>query len=456
MNILPISFNSFYKPSVRFQNENRTSNIFCAQNLAPLKADTVTLSFQGSAPNAEPLRRLLAYGIPDLYSNIILMNPENLNAIMKTHLSSLPLNKLVKKLNPYVDSMFPVERTVFRMLKTEARVHPKMRLNEFIHKLVPEHSKRLRKLQRPIFEELNQVATNMPADLLAEYNYLAHITNKKLYNEPVFVPFSIRGFKYKLDKIRKRINSSNDGYKKQDINKLCNIAKSITYVPKEKRFGNDFSLKRYERKQRQMILKFADYFNYSRLKDDKDLKELVEISKGQIFKVPMNIQFNRKTFIYDLKKITDRLEDRRLARRMEQLAVSLPTSKDDISAFIMKAAGRSAEQIVFDLLGGACGTVDHLLAAHNKGASSLANYGLASAYKNSQKAHQSLAVLLDKNPDVRIYCQRQINRLIELANNKTFKKIGLDPSYIISLAKKLEKLSPKNDPLILDTSKLKY
>lgn len=96
MNILPISFNSFYKPSVRFQNENRTSNVFCAQNLAPLKADTVTLSFQGSAPNAEPLRRLLAYGIPDLYSNIILMNPENLNAIMKTHLSSLPLNKLVK------------------------------------------------------------------------------------------------------------------------------------------------------------------------------------------------------------------------------------------------------------------------------------------------------------------------------------------------------------------------
>ena len=108
------------------------------------------------------------------------------------------------------------------------------------------------------------------------------------------------------------------------------------------------------------------------------------------------------------------------------------------------------------MLGGACGTVDHLLAAHNKGASSLANYGLASAYKNSQKAHQSLAVLLDKNPDVRIYCQRQINRLIELANNKTFKKIGLDPSYIRSLAKKLEKLSPKNDPLILDTSKLKY
>lgn len=54
MNILPISFNSFYKPSVRFQNENRTTNVFCAQNLAPLKADTVTLSFQGSAPNAEP------------------------------------------------------------------------------------------------------------------------------------------------------------------------------------------------------------------------------------------------------------------------------------------------------------------------------------------------------------------------------------------------------------------
>lgn len=456
MNILPVSFNSFYKPPVRFQNENRTSNVFDAPKLAPLKTDTISLSFQGSAPNAEPLRRLLAYKIPDLYSNIILMNPEDLRSIMKAHLSSMPLNKLVKKLNPYIDSMFPIEREVFGMLKTEARIHPKTRLNEFIHKLVPEHSKKLRKLQRPIFEELNHTATSMPSDLLAEYNYLVHITNKKLYNEPVFVPFSIRGFQYKLEKIRKRISSTNDVYKKHDIDKLCNIANSISYVPKEKRFGNGFSLKRYERKQRQMILKFADYFNYSKLKDDKDLKELVEISKGQIFKVPVNIQFNRKSFIYDLKKITERLEDKKLARRMEQLAVSLPTSRDNISAFIMKAADRSAEQIVYDLLGGACGTVDHLLAAHNKGASSLANYGLASAHKNSQKAHQSLAVLLDKNPDVRIYCQRQINRLIELANNKTFKKIGLEPTYIISLAKKLEKLSSKNDPLILDTSKLKY
>lgn len=456
MNILPVSFNSFYKPPVRFQNENRTSNVFGAPKLAPLKTDTISLSFQGSAPNAEPLRRLLAYKIPDLYSNIILMNPEDLRSIMKAHLSSMPLNKLVKKLNPYIDSMFPIEREVFGMLKTEARIHPKTRLNEFIHKLVPEHSKKLRKLQRPIFEELNHTATSMPSDLLAEYNYLVHITNKKLYNEPVFVPFSIRGFQYKLEKIRKRINSTNNIYKKHDMDKLHTIANSVTYVPKEKRCGQKFSLKRYERKQQQMILRFADYFNYSSLKDDRDLKELVEISKGQIFKVPVNIQFNRKSFIYDLQKITERLEDKKLARRMEQLAVSLPTSRDNISAFIMKAADRSAEQIVYDLLGGACGTVDHLLAAHNKGASSLANYGLASANKNSQKAHQSLAVLLEKNPDVRIYCQRQINRLIELANNKTFKKIGLGPTYIISLAKKLEKLSSKNDPLILDTSKLKY
>lgn len=455
MNILPVSFNNF-RPPVRLQNENRTSNVFCAPKMTPLKTDSVTLSFQGSAPNAEPLRKLMAYKIPDLYSDIILMNPEDLRSIMNAHLSAKPLKKLVKMLNPYIDSMFSVERQVFGLMKTASKTEPNARLNDFIHKLVPEHSKRLREIQEPIFKELNRLSLNMPPDLLEEYNYLVHITNKKLYNEPIFIPFSIREFQYKLEKIRKRLCNSHDSFIRHDIDKLCRISRSVAYVPKEKRMGKGFSLKKYESKQRQMILKFDDFFRYSRLSEDKDLKELIKTSKGQIFKVPVNMQFNRKSFIYDLKKITERLEDRKLARRMEQVAVSLPTSRENISAFIMKAADRSAEQIVYDLLGGSCGTVDHLLAAHENGASSLANYGLASAYKNSKKAHQSLAVCLEKEPEIRLYSQRQINRLIELANDKTFKKVGLSPYYIISLAKKLEKLSSKENPLILDTSKLKY
>lgn len=64
-----------------------------------------------------------------------------------------------------------------------------------------------------------------------------------------------------------------------------------------------------------------------------------------MYNIPTNINFNRKSFIYDLQEITDKLEDRKLARRMVRTAVKLPTSKENISAFIMKAESRSSSRI---------------------------------------------------------------------------------------------------------------
>ena len=154
--------------------------------------------------------------------------------------------------------------------------------------------------------------------------------------------------------------------------------------------------------------------------------------------------------------ILDKLPDRKLARKMEQVAVKLPTSKENISAFIMKSAGRSPQQIGYDLFQGSLGSVDHLLAAHKGGSDSISNYALTSAHLNSKKAHQRFAITLTKNPEIRVYAQRHMDKLIELANAGVFDYVGLNKGYIFSLARRVEKLSPKDDPLILDTSALKY
>ena len=122
----------------------------------------------------------------------------------------------------------------------------------------------------------------------------------------------------------------------------------------------------------------------------------------------------------------------------------------------MKVADRSAQQIGYDMFQGSLGSIDHLLASHNGGSNSLENYALSSSYMNSEKAHQRLAVTLRKNPKVRIYCQNHIDKLIELANGGVFDHVGLSKGYIYSLANRIEKLSPKENPLILDTSALKY
>ena len=75
---------------------------------------------------------------------------------------------------------------------------------------------------------------------------------------------------------------------------------------------------------------------------------------------------------------------------------------------------------------------------------------------NSEKAHSSFSTFLLKDPQIAKYVQRQINTLISLANSGVFDKINLDKFYILNLAKTLEKLSSKNNPLNINTDKLLY
>ena len=454
MHILSGNFNlNFMQPRVQGVNSCPQATPI-SPKLKPLAVDTV--SFTGSAPNAEALRALLAYDIPDLYSNIILMDPNELQTMLDKRLFSNNLRTIVKNTKKYKHSLFPVERQFFNMIKSEAKRNPKMRLDEYIQRLVPHHSQKLLAIQQPIFNELRRLSTYMPSDLLEEFNYLMYVTDKKLSNEPVYVPFSVKEFKYKLGRIKERIDKSKNNDHKYAMQKIVKMASSVPEISKEKRLSSKFPIKKYERNQMMMVLEISDYIERSPLRNDKDLQSLIAISRAQVFKTPTNIKFNRKSFIHDLEKILDKMPDKKLARRMNKVAVSLPTSKDNISAFVMKSADRSAQQIGYDMFQGSLGSVDHLLASHKGGKNNIENYALCSSFMNSKKAHQRLAVMLRNNPEVRVYCQQHIDRLIELANDGTFDKVGLSKGYILSLVNRIEKLSPKEDPLILDVSALKY
>jgi hypothetical protein len=232
------------------------------------------------------------------------------------------------------------------------------------------------------------------------------------------------------------------------------IAGSVPDIPKEKRLAPGFKVTKYEDQQKDMIKRFCHFLDSSVLSRDKDLVELADISEKLIYKVPVNIKFNRKSFIYDLQEITSQLENQRLAHLMNKTANSLPTSRQSLSAFIMKAESRSEEQVGFDMLNGSLGTIDHLVATHNGGASALSNYALSSAYMNSVKAHKSFAEFYKHDKNIAEYAQAQIDRLIELArNSKVFQQVNLENGYIKGLAKRVKQLS-KDPTLTIDTHKL--
>lgn len=454
MNIAPLNIVNV-NHSVKVYSGAGDNNSCIRYNTYLLKTPVVDrVSFTG-APNSAVLKRLLAYDIPDMYSDIILLDPQVLERFMRTRLFSKSIRSIYKAMQPYEKCLFPVEKQVFKIIKRTARYTPNARLDELIHKLIPQHNKKLLEIQKPIFDRLTELSKGMPDDLRLEYDKLLSITNLKLSNEPVLVPFSLKEFKYKLGRIKERIDKTNNSKEKYEIKKIVNMVEKVPLYSKANRTRKDFPHHKYDRRLKAMLWDISDYIAKSSLYKNKELKDLIESSKSRLYKVPVNIRFNRKSFIYDLQTITDKLQDRKLANMMVQTAVKLPTSKENLSAFIMKSAERSSEQIGFDLISGSVGTAEHLVPSKNNGQDSILNYGLASAYMNSERAHRDFKLQLKRYPEIRIYIQRQVDRLIELANSGVFSKIGLSKLYIKTYVNKLYKLSSKETPLIIDTSRLK-
>lgn len=425
-------------------------------SLKQIAADTVSFGSVPLNPDVRALKSLLNFKIPDLYSDVILLPANAIKSVLDNDVFSPTLQKVVKSLKPFKESLFPMDEKLYLMLREESKKHPMLTLNSYLKSLVPQYHTQLLKTQRNVFDGLNSFSSELPADLLEQYNYLLYLTNQKLENKHIFIPFSIKEFKYKLSKIAERIGSSKQSEEGRAMGRLSAIASSVVDIPKEQRLNPHFKIKKYEDKQKVMIGQFRNALEHSVLKNDRDLLDLLKISEQRIYKQPTIIPFNRKSFIYDIKKITSRLSDTRLAAEIEAKAVSLPTSKEDLSALVIKESDRSAKQVVYDMLCGAVGSVDHLMPSRRGGKNSIYNYALTSSYMNSKKAHTKLGVFMREDPDMPRYFQKHLSRLIHLANQGYFERVDLERAYIINLANRLEQLSGKKLSLNHDTNRLLY
>ncbi len=438
MKICPIGITNNYNYAGRICSEKYERNKLAAgaDVLAPLKTDKV--SFSGTwDPRVDILRKLLFHKIPDLYSDIILIPSEALKASLNGEVFSADLNSVVKLLRANKDSLFPIETQFYDLLKTQKSKSPHMSLDKYVGAIFPDYNVELLKTQQSVFDRMDSYSSELPADLLEQYNYLLYITQQKLNNKQFFLPFDLGEFKYKLGKIKERIKYSGSAEEINAINGLLSIVGTVHDVPKEVRLSKKFESKKYESKQQQMIARFRNYLDGSILRNDKDILDILKVAEDRVYKRPTKIPFNRKNFIRDIKEITAQLDDKKLAHHIEKEASSLPTSKDSLAALVVKEASRSPEQIVYDLLSGSIGSVDHFIALHNGGSESLFNYVLSSSYMNSQKAHMPFDKFAKKHPKIIKTSHRQVGRLEKLADDGVFDEIGLEKYYIENLINKL-------------------
>lgn len=395
-----------------------------------------------SIQNSSKLRILFGYDLPCMYTGITMIDPKQLTRMLKNRVFFRPGTEVVDVLNKYKDSITGIEAKVLGVLNERAKIHPDKNIQELLKEVEPIYRRRLRKKQAPIFRELVEASHELPIKEQEMFKKLMIETDKKLNEKPIIIPFSSYEFKYKLSKIKDDILKGENVKAKKVMNKL---------MKESKRFSNTTNANTIENQKK--VLSFLEIIlKKSVLKDNEQLKNLINISKSRLFREEIIVPFSRKSFIYDLAKIISEVPDKKLQEKFINIAQKLPTSQQSTSAYIMKVVTESPDKIGHRLLWPSLASVEHILPRSCGGADNMANFGGATTRANSNRKSIDFVSQLKLHPEAKVNCQKYVDKLIELYHKGIFARHNISPRYIIDFKNTVYKQSKHQ--LDLDISKL--
>ena len=409
--------------------------------LPPLYYPTTT--FMGMA-NSGKLKLLFSYGLPCMYSGIEMIDPKKVQKLLRLNAFNNNISEVLKKTEPFEKSLLGIEKDVYNILKEQAKKNPDITVQDTLKNLAPYYNSLLRKMQAPIFHKLIVLAKGLPEEERYRFRQLMQETRDKLANRPILMPFSTSEFKYKLSKIKDDIENSNNIKAKKVLRKLTQEANKLPEKNSKKR----------SKKQQEIVNFMQIVLNTSILKEHEALQNLLDNAKRRLNGEKIETPFNRKSFIYDLAKLLEEIPDIELKDDMLKIASHLPTSRECISAYVMKFAPESSEKIIYRLLWPSMASVEHIFPRSCGGIDDLSNYGGACTRENSDRKSISFLEQLKRKPKTKIFCQRYVDRLIELVHQGIFAKHNIDTKYIEEFRNTI--LEESKGQVLLDISKLYY
>ena len=379
-----------------------------------------------------------------MYSPIITIDPKKIARMMDTDAFEVPLKKFVQVFKQFEPSLFEEgnETELYKIIKNYSKNYPDKDVKWVIQKILPKYTAELRAKQSPIFEELDNLAENLPEEYKYQYKLLKAETRDRLDYKPIALKFSKKDFLYKLDKI----NEYHSKRKNPKIDRImARLLEEAQRLPASAEPNSAI-------KQKQIIERINRILKSSILKDDEHLNKLIDNSKSRLNHEKVIVPFSRKNFIYDIDKMLKELPDKNLCRKMIAQAEKLPTSSNSLAAFIVKLRNESSERVAYKILDPSMASVEHILPASCGGPDEMKNFGCASRKMNTERGNMNFEKWLKRYPNIGKYCQRQVDKYIELANSGIFggdsKKLQIIEDFKQSIK------TQSNDKIILDTSRL--
>lgn len=438
MRIMPIIYNH----SVLI-NKSDMPNQRTIPQIRELQYDTIT--FSRKSRHAEQLKELMKYGMLDAWTGKFVISPDFFQRVLKYKVFSFPIKNVIVALGPAEKTLHKVPAEIFAMLKEYSKTNPGANMEKIFKQWAPYAQMELKKIQMPIFNKLEQYALALPAKERAQFDLLMKTTKKQIHSKAILQEFDKKDYLYKLERISQEIKQKNNPDEISTIKKIIKLAQEI---PETKPAGLAKRIKAAEQKaQKNSFYKLNNYFERSILADNKELETLFYNIKCQLLDIPSFIPFSRKIFIDEIKLLVKNLKDTNLKNNMIATAISLPTSTEEVSAFIVKASRQSSEKIGYELFHGSVGNVDHIIVKSGGGEDSLDNYLVSTCYVNSKRGNTSIEDYMRQNPKTYRTLKKYFERLSFLYKKGIIKKVGLDIDYITNLITKMEKLSPKTKPL---------
>ena len=394
-----------------------------------------------SIQNSSKLRILFKYNLPCIYSGIPMIDPKHVSRLIKSGAFDRPSKEVVDILSKYKECYSGMEERIMGILSARSKIHPNENIKQLLSEIEPVFRRDLRKKQSGIFRNLQEYFSKLPREYQDKFSLLMKETDKRLNERPILIPFSSYEFKYKLSKIKDGIVNENDIKAKKVMNKLIKESKHLSNITNSSTIDNQIK-----------VVGMLDWIlKKSVLRNNTELKELIGISKARLNNKEIIAPFSRKSFLYDLGRIIDDLPDDNMHEKIINEAFKLPTSNEDFSAYMVKVSGENSEKIASRILWPYLASVEHIFPKSEGGADVMANFAGATTRENSIRKSIDFTEQMKLRPNTPYYCQKYVNKLIDLYHEGIFSKFNINPKYIEEFKDTIYKVS--KGQIDLDISK---
>lgn len=270
----------------------------------------------------------------------------------------------------------PEVNKLLKQISGYSVIYPKQSLSSVMHKMLPDAENKLVQKQQFIFHKLNILKKQLPPEAQKEFDILLENSKKRILKIPYTSEYSAKEFYYQLASLTKNTDSKKlrklpiiANYLNHPIFKeepspaplkfLDKFYKNVGIEPHSKSHlisSNDVEWR--TKLKVQVINKIEEVAQGA---NRADIVRLCKLTRNKALEKPTVVPFSNKAFVYKMNEIIGNVQDKELIKRFNAVASTLPTSVDNMNAFIVKYKNSTEDVVIEKLLSMFLVTTEHIV-----------------------------------------------------------------------------------------------